>query len=282
MARHLRTVHRPRGVPGLEQVGHDVRSGTLPLVEHSHRGVEICWLARGAVTWLAGRRRLHLVGGTISVMSPGTPHRGELDVIAPSDLYWTVLYPAKLAPRPDRAALAALTRGGAWTAQAPERVGELFAALMNECARKRPGWRAACGATLSLLAVECSRLAPGAGRRRASSELPRPVAAAAALLRADLENPPSMRRLARAVGLGPTRFHAVFKAAVGLTPGDYLARLRISAAREELAGGAKDITALAVRLGYPSGQHFATTFKKHTGLTPTAFRARARKERYTR
>ncbi|MHC4913909.1 MAG: helix-turn-helix transcriptional regulator [Planctomycetota bacterium] len=282
MARHLRTVHHPRGVPGLEQVGHDVRSGTLPLGEHAHDGVEICWLARGAVTWLAGRRRLHLVGGTVSVVGAGVPHRGDLDVIAPSDLYWAVLRPGELLPLPDRAALRALRVRRAWTAQAPEKVGQSFASLMNECGAKRRGWRAAAGATLSLLAVECARLAGGAERRRRSPGLPRPVAAAAALLRENIEGPPSMRDLARAVGLGPTRFHAVFKRAVGLTPRDYLARLRISAARAELAAGAGDITALALRLGYPSGQHFATTFKKHTGLTPSAFRARERKERQKR
>jgi AraC family transcriptional regulator len=102
------------------------------------------------------------------------------------------------------------------------------------------------------------------------------VAAATRVLAADLEHPPAIRELAGAVGLGPTRFHQLFKRSVGLTPRDYLARLRLAEARRALAAGCADITALAVRLGFPSGQHFATVFKRHTGTTPSAYRAGAR------
>jgi AraC-like DNA-binding protein len=275
MSRHERSVQRPRGVPGLEQVGHDLHSETIPLPEHSHRGTEICYLASGEVTWMVGARRLRLVGGTVSVVGPGLVHRGELDVIAPSDIYWTVFRAGELQPRPDRQSLRVLGGRRAYVARAPEAVAELFPAIMRECAGGGPGWRAAAGARLTLLALECARLAPGSSARRLEPP-PEPVARAARRLAADLEHPPAVRELARWVGLGPTRFHQLFRRTFGLTPRAYLARLRLAAAREALAASGEDITALAIRLGFPSSQHFATVFKKHTGMTPSAFRKRAR------
>jgi AraC-like DNA-binding protein len=278
MARHQRTVCRSAEVPGLEQIGRDVRSGTLPLAEHSHEGTEICYLARGEVAWMVGRRKLRLVGGMISVVGPGLAHRGELDVIAPSDLYWTVILPGEIRPRLEPGTLRRLAARRAWTAAAGERIGSLFDDVLAECAARRSGWRAAAGAGLALLAVEAGRLAPG-GRGRGSRPLPGPVAEAARILAADLEHPPSVRELAARVGLGPTRFHGLFKRAIGLTPRDYLSRLRLAEARRRLAEGDETVTALAISLGFPSSQHFATTFRKHTGTTPSGFRARARKER---
>jgi AraC-like DNA-binding protein len=277
MSGHQRSVYHPAGVAGLEQVGHDVRSGTLPLGEHAHDGTEICYLRRGEVTWVVGRRRLRLVGGSISVVGPGLAHKGEFDVIAPSDLYWAVLRASEITPRLDRDTLRGLAARQAWVAPAPRGVDQLFARAVSECAQEQAGWRAATAATLSLLAVECSRA--GAARNRSrGNRLPGPVAEAARILVSELEDPPAVRALAKRVGLGPTRFHQLFKESIGLTPRDYLARVRLSEARLALAGGAGDITALAFRLGFPSSQHFATVFRKHTGMTPTAFRARARKE----
>lgn len=274
MERHQRTVRRPSGVAGLEQVGHDVHGGVLPLREHSHRGTEICFLASGEVVWLQGRRQLRLVGGMVSVMAPGMVHRGELNVIAPSDLYWTVVHAKELRPRLDARSLKALSGPRAWVAEAPACVGGLFAEIMAECSMKKSGWRAAAGARLTLLATECARLAPGRGKHdhRPSSPL---IAEAARLLARDLEHPPPVRRLAEAVGLGPTRFHALFKKTYGLTPRDYLGRLRLAESRRRLAESTQDITALAISLGYPSSQHFATTFKKHTGMTPSEYRRRS-------
>jgi AraC-like DNA-binding protein len=266
----------PVGVPGLEYVGHDCHSEPLGLHDHAHRGTEICYLASGEVTWMVGRRPMRLVGGTISVIGPGTSHRGELDVIAPSDLYWVVFSSGALRPKLGRELVRALT-GRPYSAPAPPLVKDLFDGILAECGARGPGWAAAAGAQLTGLAVACARLSGTGGT--SGRAVPGPVGQAARILAEQLESPPSMRELSRAVGLGPTRFHALFKGSIGLTPRDYLRRQRLERAREALAGGAEDITALAIRLGFPSSQQFATTFKRYTGLTPSAFRRAARRER---
>jgi AraC-like DNA-binding protein len=274
MKRFVRTVFHPGAGTGVEQIGHDARPGTLPLPAHAHRGVEICYIASGEVVWVMGRRRMHLVGGMISVIQPGVAHHGEMDIIPPSDLYWIVLRPGRLRPGlpPDLAGH--LAGGEPYAAQGGDRFGALFDAIMDECAAAQPGWRTATGAHAALLALEAARLSPTRqteGRR----EPPPSVMDATRLLAGNLETPPSIRELARRVGLGPTRFHALFKRAVGLTPRDYVGRLRLAEARRALTGSREDITDLALRLGYPSSQYFSTVFRKHTGLTPSEFRKRS-------
>jgi AraC-like DNA-binding protein len=270
-----RTVFSPSAVPGLEMVGRDFHSATLGLREHSHRGTEVCYLASGEVAWVVGRRVMRLVGGMISVIGPGRRHRGEFDAIAPSDLYWAVFQPGKLQPRPEPGIIRALT-GRPYAVMAPGLVRGLFDGILGECAAAAPGWAAAAGALVTRLAVECARLATS--RSSAAVRVPGPIAEAARVLSERLESPPSMRELARTVGLGPTRFHALFRQRIGLTPRDYLRRLRLARAREELAAAASDITTLAIRLGFQSSQQFATTFRKYTGLTPSEFRRRAERK----
>jgi AraC-like DNA-binding protein len=101
------------------------------------------------------------------------------------------------------------------------------------------------------------------------------VEAAARRLAEELEEPPRIRDLARELGLGPTRFHALFKRALGLTPADYLRRARLARARQALAETGEEVTALAIRLGFGSSQYFATAFRRYTGLSPTEYRRRA-------
>ncbi|HOX05583.1 MAG TPA: helix-turn-helix transcriptional regulator, partial [Planctomycetota bacterium] len=206
------------------------------------------------------------------VMQPGVAHRGEMDAIAPSDLYWAVVQPVALRPALDAGSLRALMTGEPFTARAPDGLGRIFERLLAECAEAGAGWMAAAGALATLLAVQCVRAGRSAGSGGAG--LPAAVEAAARRLTADLEDPPRIRDLARGLGLGPTRFHAVFKQTMGLTPADYLRRARLTAARQALAGGREDITALAFRLGFPSSQYFATAFRRYTGLTPSEYRRR--------
>ena len=57
----------------------------------------------------------------------------------------------------------------------------------------------------------------------------------------------------------------------------YLTRLRLRAALERLAGGANDLTALALDLGFSSHSHFADAFRREFGRTPSAVRGDGRR-----
>lgn len=260
-------------IPGLEMIGHHARSATLPLLSHTHSGVEVCFIASGEVAWIAGKgQRMHLVGGMISAMPPGIQHHGEMDAIAPSDLYWIVMMPDQIRPALPVALMDRLIRGKPFVASAGAGFQRFFSIMLQECKERTVGWEAAVGGYLSAFAVAVARLAGGAGSGT-RKVLPPPVAEAARILTEELENPPSIRELAGRVGLGATRFHDLFRTTIGLTPRDYLGRLRLREACQALSGTSEDITSIAMRLGYPSSQYFATAFRRHTGRSPRTYRA---------
>lgn len=59
---------------------------------------------------------------------------------------------------------------------------------------------------------------------------------AAALLGQRLDDPPSLAELASAAAVSPFHFHRVWRAMTGETVGQSIARLRMDAAKEALAG----------------------------------------------
>ena len=67
-----------------------------------------------------------------------------------------------------------------------------------------------------------------------------------------------------------------FRAATGLTPNDYLQRLRISAAQSALRNPARSLEQVAAQVGYADRASFAKRFKQLCGETPGAFRKRLR------
>ncbi|MBA3847285.1 MAG: helix-turn-helix domain-containing protein [Planctomycetes bacterium] len=66
-----------------------------------------------------------------------------------------------------------------------------------------------------------------------------------------------------------------FLAEIGETPADWTRQQRIASAKRRLAESDTPITALALDLGFPSSQYFATVFRRYAGLTPREFRRRA-------
>lgn len=80
---------------------------------------------------------------------------------------------------------------------------------------------------------------------------------------------------ARMTNLSLSRFKARFRQEVGVAPGKYLIGRKIDRAKELLKGSERPITDVAMALGFPTSQHFASTFKRVTGHTPRRFRAGA-------
>ncbi len=81
-----------------------------------------------------------------------------------------------------------------------------------------------------------------------------------------------MDELVRHVGFSRARMFDLFKAQTGLTPNDYLQRLRVEKAQEQLRQTNRSVTEIALATGFSSGQYFSTVFARYTGVSPTDFR----------
>ncbi len=78
--------------------------------------------------------------------------------------------------------------------------------------------------------------------------------------------------LARAAGLSPSRFHAVFAATFGRSPSAYLQDLRVRAAQRLLIAEDAPISEVAARCGFGDQFHFSRQFRRHCGTSPSAYR----------
>src|ERR1700726_2475590 len=86
------------------------------------------------------------------------------------------------------------------------------------------------------------------------------------------ETPPSLKLLARHVGLSTYHFHRVFKAATGLTPKGYAAAHRASLVRKAL-NKSDTVTDAIYDAGYNSNSRFYETSNQVLGMTPSNYRA---------
>lgn len=81
----------------------------------------------------------------------------------------------------------------------------------------------------------------------------------------------SLHGIAGAAGLSPFHFSRMFKRSSGLTPHQYLIRLRLERAKDLLLGTQHSVAEIALESGFCDQSHFAMHFKRVYGITPRAF-----------
>jgi AraC-like DNA-binding protein len=252
---------------------------------HSHGGFELLFLLDGATAYeFAGQQGVELHGGHFLVVPPGLVHRGLHDVRSPSTICGLAL---KASPP------------SAWkhTTFTTADVGRLRTALENASRKVHPfnpalRWlvrrlleetgnypanpgRAEAG--IALRALICAALVEAMRQILVPLTEPKEFAAAAiAYLREHLSEPVGMDDLVRHVGFSRARMFDIFKAQTGLTPNDYLQRVRVEKAQEQLRKTHLSVTQIALATGFSSGQYFSTVFARYAGVSPTAFRKGAK------
>lgn len=83
----------------------------------------------------------------------------------------------------------------------------------------------------------------------------------------------SLDELAGEAGMSPFHFARAFKAALGLSPLQYVIRTRIESAMVLLRTTRLPVAEIAWRVGYGDVSRFGQHFRRQTGTTPAAFRA---------
>ena len=130
------------------------------------------------------------------------------------------------------------------------------------------------GNTLPDLASDFDTRSNRLGRVRQATrgELYRRVETARAWLHAREETAANLPDLAAAVSLSPFHLARAFKAAHGVAPMEYHARLRLDRARDLLREGAS-AAEVSDRLGYSEPSAFSRAFRRRWGMPPGALRA---------
>ncbi|WP_026122229.1 GlxA family transcriptional regulator [Nocardiopsis halotolerans] len=90
------------------------------------------------------------------------------------------------------------------------------------------------------------------------------------------EQDASVEALARRAGLSARQFARVFTREVGCTPGRYVERVRLEAARRWLEDGDAGVVAVARRCGFGTAEAMRRAFVRVLGCAPSEYRARFR------
>lgn len=99
---------------------------------------------------------------------------------------------------------------------------------------------------------------------------------AAELMVRNLGRKLSIAELAASVSLSPSQFTRVFQDRFGVTPHQYLRRLRMDAASDLLTTTDLSLTEIATRCGYYDQSHMSNDFRQMKHMPPGAYRTRYR------
>lgn len=84
-----------------------------------------------------------------------------------------------------------------------------------------------------------------------------------------------IEELAEAVNLGRTVFYSKIKALVGMSPSDFLRRMRMQRAEELIVKSRLNFSEIAFKVGFSDPKYFTKCFKKETGMTPSEYRQKS-------
>jgi AraC family transcriptional regulator len=233
---------------------------------HQHDGPTLCFVLQGAFTETSGGERLTCTADTLKVMPAGERHCDDFD-------------------RGDARGLLVETdpqRARTIQTHAPildERIafyGGLPAALARRVYQEfrqedDAAPLAVEGLLLELLAAVSRQRAHGAAHGVAPW-----LSDTRDRLHADLAARPSLADLAGAAGVHPVTLARAFRRSFGCTVGEYLRRLRIERAAQQLVVGTQPLAEIALAAGFADQSHFSNVFRRRIGMSPSAYRRAAR------
>jgi AraC family transcriptional regulator len=113
-------------------------------------------------------------------------------------------------------------------------------------------------------------------RKLATRRAPTWVARVRDMLHDEFRSPPSLTELAAVAGVTPTHVCHAFKTHVGMPIGEYVRRVRITWAAEQLRATDQPLSAIAMAAGYSDQSHFTRESRRLLGARPSEFRRGSR------
>jgi len=144
----------------------------------------------------------------------------------------------------------------------------LLARLQGELRDRTPGFEAMALATFTHLLVYLSRCYSAMGGTSGRQVLQ--VARAISMIESRFAEPLTLTGMANEASMSVNNLLLLFKHATGLTPIEYLIRLRIEKGASLLRAG-HSVTDAAARVGFTDSNYFSRQFKRIMGLTPREY-----------
>ena len=288
--------------PALTHVNEARCTANHVLTPHSHPQWELVWFAGGRASWTCAGETLDLGPGDVHIARPGEIHSGRPDPADPNHNLALGFDPALLPLAGAGPRLVAPARDvGAAIAEAELTVDafglsgtrvvhgvdgllplgrRMLAELdaLSDDPRKRRLTVAMVQSLVVEIAVTVTRAAIDGGLSgdpgpQASTPVREDLRGLLAWIGRRLDAPPTVAEMAAHIGLSPAHLTVIFRQQTGRTPVEHVTALRVERACALLDARRASITQVALDLGFCSSQWFATVFRRHCGVSPSAWRA---------
>lgn len=240
-----------------------------------HARHSISYVRRGSFGCRTGGRAYELVAGAIMVGRPGQEYTATHEHHGCGDECLSFKFSPEFVD--------AFFRGSQriWQAHTVPPLPQLM--VLGELAQAAAAGRTSVGLDEAalLLARKFAGVVGGEAEKPARSEgrARRRAVEAALWLEENAAAPVGLQELARRAGLSPFHFLRVFSRVLGVTPHQYLVRLRLARAAKLLAEEALPVTEVALESGFADLSNFVRSFGRAAGVSPKRFRRAARNER---
>jgi len=237
---------------------------------------EILYMEHGQVDWWIEDTSYNFSAGNVLIISPNELHGAACGVMQPCEHYWLRFRVPdnKLIPglaKPQQLLLLDFYRnlpGRMFQISSAVKHGfqRLISAHHNPTEFSEVTARCALLSILCTIASESQQSTPA----KTASPLSPKIQNVLRMLQNRLDNPPSVKEMAKMAHMSEGTFRALFEKETGIPPNNYINIQRIREAKEMLKEGCS-VTETAHALGYSSSQYFATVFKKWAGLSPSNY-----------
>lgn len=253
---------------------------------HSHDFAEMVVITRGTGEHIINRKPFPVCAGDILIIRTGQEHAYQN--LQNLTLY-NILFRRDFLKKkiPDLFTVPGFDRlmGFANRAEEPEDVSQclhagpellsrmdgLLAGVERELSAKRPGADVmAAGLFQQFMVLLCRSFSMDHFSRR---DIPTPVGKAIDFLESNFTEEIPNTILAREAGLSPRSLLRHFKSATGVSPRQYLLRIRIARACRRLRETPDSITDIAFDLGFNDSNYFSRQFRSRTGMSPRQYRS---------
>ncbi|WP_437202827.1 AraC family transcriptional regulator [Planctomicrobium sp. SH664] len=250
------------------------------IVWHAHELFEVLFLFDGATSYeFADGQTVELLGGHFLVVPPRVRHRGLFETRHPVRLCGVMMnFQSPNARQNTPFQRQDLEWLHARCLEGGQKVFRMSVELARSVRTLAKAVTANCFsepmAHVSLRVQLCAALMEAGRQIQAKrSSLPsRAAQQAVEFLEKHSAEKFSMDAVAAAAGCSRARLFHVFKEAMGMSPNDYLQRLRLKQAQLALAGSDLPITQIAMDCGFSTSQYFSHVFRKYLGSSPSDYR----------
>ena len=254
------------------------------LKKGTSRFLRFYYVVDGRFDWMIQDQHHILYPGDVAIILPGQSFGGEKDLLDRGTVSWMHLALQRL-ERNGKIAMGKWSRLSDTECRTIGRIlllnecpvlskikeaGMVFQNIQAEFLNQEVGFTARINQLIDELFILTARQLTR--QNNARRDFPQTFMKLEHTLRENLSHQWTVEEMAALVGLGTTAFSEKAKGFTGFSPLNYLINIRISEAIKLLKRPDVHVTDIALDVGFYSSQHFATTFKKLTGYTPSEFR----------